>query len=108
MNWKINHIILGLSYVLLLSIILILPACRQQKVEEPKTLESSPSSTITVEQVQKWMNANEPLVFLDSRSAHSWDLATTKIVGALRVPPNDVEPYLPKIPRGRKIIVYCT
>jgi hypothetical protein len=108
MNRKRNRRCSGLWWVLLFSILVIFPACRQPKEEDAKAPESATPFKVTVEQVQKWIDENEPLVFLDSRSPHAWDLATTKAVGAIRVPPDDVESFLSKIPRDRKIIVYCT
>jgi rhodanese-related sulfurtransferase len=53
------------------------------------------------------MGAGEPLTFLDSRAAADWAVAKTKIPGAIRVPPTEVESHLSEIPRDRRIIVYC-
>jgi len=63
---------------------------------------------VTVEQVKQWMDEGVPLVFLDSRSESSWRALGTKLPGAIRVPPDDVESHLSEIPRDRRIIVYCT
>jgi rhodanese-related sulfurtransferase len=63
---------------------------------------------VTVAQVQQWMDQGEALVFLDSRSDAAWSAATTTLPGSLRVPPNDVAAHLSEIPKGGRIIVYCT
>jgi hypothetical protein len=108
MNWKSSRIRVGFGFVLLLGTLAIVSACRQQEKQEPKSPESSIPSKVTVEQVQQWMKEGKPLAILDSRSAHAWDSATTEVAGAVRVAPNDIEPYLSEIPRDRRIVVYCT
>ena len=71
-----------------------------------------PASTsvtrVTVDQVRQWMDEGRPLAILDSRSAAAWAGGTTKAVGAIRVPPDDVEAHLEDIPRDRTIVAYCT
>jgi hypothetical protein len=78
-----------------------------QSAQEPTSTTLPEPSRVTVEQVKQWMDQGEPLFFLDSRAAGDWVVAKTKVPGALRVPPTDVEPYLSQIPRDRRIIVYC-
>jgi hypothetical protein len=75
---------------------------------EPTSSTSPEPSRVTVEQVKQWMDEGVPLAFLDSRSEASWRGSGTKLPGALRVPPDDVESHLSEIPRDRRIIVYCT
>ena len=47
-------------------------------------------------------------VFLDTRSAESWQQADQQIPGSIRVPPDAVAEHLAEIPRGRAIVTYCT
>jgi rhodanese-related sulfurtransferase len=54
------------------------------------------------------MDEGRPLAILDSRSAAAWAGGTAKAVGAIRVPPDDVEAHLEDIPRDRTIVAYCT
>ncbi len=108
MNWRNSRIPVGLWFVLLLGTLAVVSTCRQGEKQETKSHESSLPSKVTVEQVQEWMKEGESLVVLDSRSAYAWDSATTKAAGAVRVAPNDIEPYLSAIPRDRRIVVYCT
>jgi len=75
---------------------------------EPTPSELRTFPRVTIEELPRWMAAGEPLFFIDARSAAAWDAATTKVPGALRVPPGDVEPHLAEIPRDRRIIIYCT
>ena len=47
-------------------------------------------------------------VFLDTRSAESWEQADAQIPGSIRVPPDAVAEHLDEIPRGRTVVTYCT
>ncbi len=63
---------------------------------------------VSVEDAKAKWDRGEPVVFLDTRNPTAWGEATTKLPDALRVPADDVEPYLQAIPRDRSIITYCT
>jgi len=84
--------------------------------QEPTAPPSGPTPTelrtfprVTVAELQQWMAAGEALFFVDARSVASWDTATTKVPGALRVPPHeDIKPYLDQIPQDRRVVIYCT
>ncbi|HVF30443.1 MAG TPA: rhodanese-like domain-containing protein [Pyrinomonadaceae bacterium] len=45
-------------------------------------------------------------VFIDTHTPEQY--AQRHIPGAINVPANDIEPYLNKIPKGKKIIAYCS
>ena len=45
-------------------------------------------------------------VFIDTHSPEQY--AQRHIKGSINVPANDIEPYLNKIPKGKKIIAYCS
>jgi uncharacterized lipoprotein YajG len=100
------------SGVLLSALVIVaalsMTACKQQETSQTQTAAGMEPVRVTAEQVKAWMDAGKPLTILDSRSAAAWSSATSKAVGAIRVPPDDVEPYLDQIPRDRTIIVYCT
>jgi len=115
------------AWLLCLTLLVVLCAvsgCQKQSSPEPTfspspkpslTVEPQPTPSqppepvrVTVEQVKRWIDEGVPLVFLDSRSESSWRGSGTKLPGALRIPPDDVESHLSEIPRDRRIIVYCT
>lgn len=82
---------------------------QEPSAQEPTATELRTFPRVTVEEVQQWMDAGEPLFLIDARSVAAWDAATTKVPGALRVPPHeDIEPYLDKIPQDRRVVIYCT
>ncbi len=76
--------------------------------QEPTATEMRTFPRVTVEQLKQWIDAGEVLFFIDARSSDAWSTATTKVPGALRVPPHDVEPHLGEIPKDRRLVIYCT
>lgn len=81
---------------------------QEPSAQEPTATEMRTFPRVTVEQLKQWMDAGEPLFFIDARSSDAWSTATTKVPGALRVPPHDVEPHLGEIPKDRRLVIYCT
>jgi rhodanese-related sulfurtransferase len=63
---------------------------------------------VTVDEVRARLDRGEPLAIVDARSADAWSKATSRIPGAIRVPPDDVAPHLEEIPRDRAVVTYCT
>jgi nitrous oxide reductase accessory protein NosL len=100
------------ALVAVVALALGVAACQQQSTgdatREPAQSGSNDAPRVTIQQVEQWMDAGKPIFFLDSRSVAAWDAGTKKVPGALRVPPNDVEPYLDSIAKDRTIVAYCT
>lgn len=63
---------------------------------------------ITADEVKSRMKNGEKLFFVNLRQHQDWDLAVTKVRGALRVPDDMLEQHLAEIPRDLPIIVYST
>lgn len=63
---------------------------------------------VTVEEVKERMDRGEPFVFIDTRNPQAWDESSEKIVGAIRMPADEVVEHLKGIPHDRAIITYCT
>jgi rhodanese-related sulfurtransferase len=66
------------------------------------------ATRVTVDEVKERMDRGEQFAFLDTRNPTAWGEADTKLPGAIRVPADEVEQYLDKIPRDRAVIAYCT
>ncbi len=49
----------------------------------------------------------QDLIIVDVRPMTSWMFSTSKIKGAVRENPNDVESWLGKYPKDRTIVLYC-
>ena len=65
---------------------------------------------ITAGEVKTRLKAGKKLFFVNLRHHRDWDLAVTKVRGALRIPDDQVEVHLKEIPRDRatSISVYST
>jgi rhodanese-related sulfurtransferase len=63
---------------------------------------------ITPEQAQQKISSGTPIAIVDARSAESWGKATRQIPGSVRLPPDEAERYLSRVPRDATVITYCT
>jgi rhodanese-related sulfurtransferase len=63
---------------------------------------------VIVDEVKQRMDRGEQFAFVDTRNPKAWGEAETKLPGAIRVPADEVEKHLDKIPRDRTVITYCT
>ena len=66
------------------------------------------AARVTVTELVRKMEGGEPVVFLDSRHPDEWGKAATKLPGAIRVAPGEVELRLAAIPRDCAVVAYCT
>ncbi len=62
---------------------------------------------ITKEEVRPFIG-DPGVIILDARTGGSWNMSDKKIKGAVRVDPADVGSWQASIPRGKKIVVYCS
>lgn len=60
---------------------------------------------ITLADAKKDFDA-KTAVFIDTHAPEQY--AQRHIPGSINVPANNIEPYLNKIPKGKKIIAYCS
>ena len=63
---------------------------------------------ITVEELKKRMDAGEDFTIIDVRNPKAWAESDTVIPGAIRVPLDELEENLPRIPKNRPVVAYCT
>ena len=63
---------------------------------------------ITVDQLKHRMDAGEEFTFLDVRNPHAWAESDSMLPGALRVSLDHFEEQLPRIPKNKPIVTYCT
>jgi len=63
---------------------------------------------ITVEQLKRRMDAGEDFTIIDVRNPQAWAQSDTMLPGATRVPVEEFEQHLPRIPKDRPVITYCT
>jgi rhodanese-related sulfurtransferase len=66
------------------------------------------SPRITVEEMKRRMDAGEDFTIIDVRNPQAWAEADTKIPEAIRIPIDDLEKNLSRIPKDTPIVAYCT
>jgi rhodanese-related sulfurtransferase len=66
------------------------------------------SSRITVEELKRRMQAGEKFTFVDVRNPQAWSESKAMLPGAIRVPMDEFEKNLSKIPKDKPIVTYCT
>jgi rhodanese-related sulfurtransferase len=63
---------------------------------------------ITVEDLKKRMDAGEDFTIVDVRNPTAWAESDTAIPEAIRVPLEELEQNLSRIPKNRPVVAYCT
>jgi rhodanese-related sulfurtransferase len=63
---------------------------------------------ITVEELKRRMDAGEDFTVIDVRNPAAWAEGDTVIPGAIRVPVDELEKHLSRIPKNRPVVAYCT
>jgi rhodanese-related sulfurtransferase len=65
-------------------------------------------SKITVNELKRRMQAGEDFTVLDVRNPQAWAASDVKARDAIRVPIDSFEQLLPRIPKSKPIVTYCT
>jgi rhodanese-related sulfurtransferase len=63
---------------------------------------------ITVDQLKKRMEAGEDFTLIDVRNPRAWAESDTMLPEAMRMPLDKLEENLPRIPKTRPAVAYCT
>ena len=63
---------------------------------------------ITVDELKRRMEAGEDFTMIDVRNPKAWAESDTQIPEAIRVSLDDLEVSLPRIPKERPVVAYCT
>jgi rhodanese-related sulfurtransferase len=63
---------------------------------------------ITADELKRRMQAGEEFVPIDVRNPRAWAESDVKAHNAIRVPLDEFESYLPRIPKSKPIVTYCT
>jgi rhodanese-related sulfurtransferase len=63
---------------------------------------------ITVEELKRRMDAGEDFTIVDVRNPQAWAEADSKIPDAIRIPIDDLEKNLSRIPKDKPVVAYCT
>ncbi len=63
---------------------------------------------ITVDELRRRMESGEDFTIIDVRRSEAWAGSDTMIPESIRVPPDDLEKNLMRIPKNRPAVAYCT
>jgi rhodanese-related sulfurtransferase len=63
---------------------------------------------ITVDELRRRMDAGEDFTILDDRNPQAWSQSDTMIPESIRVPSDELERNLARIPKTRSVVAYCT
>jgi rhodanese-related sulfurtransferase len=63
---------------------------------------------ITVDELKRRLGAGEDFTLIDVRNPRAWAESDTQIPEAIRVSLDDLDVSLPRIPKDRPVVAYCT
>jgi len=63
---------------------------------------------ITVDELKRRMKAGEDFTVIDVRNPQAWAESDTMLPEAIRAPLDKLEESLPRIPKSRPAVAYCT
>ena len=63
---------------------------------------------ITVNELHKRMEAGEDFTLIDTRNPQAWAESDVMMPDAIRMPLDNIEENLSRIPRDKPIVAYCT
>ena len=72
------------------------------------TTNMDPASTITVAEIDEFLDRGERVTFVDARNAIAWAASRVKLPGAIRVPVDEVDRHIGEIQRDGHVVPYCT
>jgi rhodanese-related sulfurtransferase len=75
---------------------------------EPKEVSMADAPRITAQELKRRMDAGEDFTVIDVRNPNAWAETDTVIPEAIRVPLDKLEENLPRIPKSRPVVAYCT
>lgn len=86
--------------------LMLAPACSGAMGQAPGQ-EASQAPRLDPETLKTWLSDPQVLI-LDVRQPHAWQESDKKIKGAVRRDPRDFETWAADLPKGKKIILYCS
>jgi rhodanese-related sulfurtransferase len=100
---------------MMIAVALLCGSAIAQQVAKPSNGDSVSGSSsheavgaerITVDELKAKLASKEPVVVIDVRGA-DYDASSTRIKGAMRIVPAELEAHLKDLPRDKEIVTYC-
>ena len=66
------------------------------------------AARITVQELKRRMDAGEDFTVIDVRNPKAWSESDTAIPEAIRISLDNLDESLPRIPKNRPVVAYCT
>jgi hypothetical protein len=63
---------------------------------------------ITTKELKRRLDSGERLVILDDRGQEAWEKSDLQIPSSLRVPADQVDRFVDRIPANRPVITFCS
>ena len=63
---------------------------------------------ITVDELRKRMESGEDFTIIDVRNSDAWAESDTMIPESIRMPLDELDNNLARIPKNRPVVAYCT
>ena len=63
---------------------------------------------ITPDELKRRVETGEDLTIIDVRNPHAWAQSDAMIPGGIRLSLDKMEESLPKIPKNKPVVAYCT
>jgi len=63
---------------------------------------------ITVDELQERVEAGDEFTFVDTRNPQVWVQAREILPHAIRIPVDDLDKNVARIPKNKPIVAYCT
>lgn len=63
---------------------------------------------ITPDELDSWMRAGKQVTLVDVRNPQAWGESDVLLPGAIRIPLDQVEQNLARIPKDPAVVAYCT
>jgi len=63
---------------------------------------------ITVEELKRRMEAGEDFTVIDVRNPQAWAESEVQIPEAIRIPLDELDKNLHRIPKSKPVVAYCT
>jgi rhodanese-related sulfurtransferase len=101
--------------LVMISVVLLCGSAIAQQAAKPSngdsvSASSSPEAVgperITIDELKSKLAKKEPVIIIDVRGA-DYDASATKIKGAIRIAPAELEARLKDLPRDKEIVTYC-
>jgi membrane protein DedA with SNARE-associated domain len=67
-----------------------------------------PVPRMQADELRQRLSSDTPPLLVDLRNPSAYSESLLTLPGAIRIPPDDIDPYIRKLPKGKEVIFFCT